>query len=138
MLFKTFYFLIFIIYFTKSSESRDLGFDQRIRSDVIVTKYEQPKDEIDDEATSERPGVLRRTLLKFGQVASNIGTTLGKHSVKVTSAIEKICEIIKTIIPVISAVCGVGQFKFCAATEGVSGDFENAMHPNPGDLNIQD
>lgn len=80
----------------------------------------------------------RRTLIKFGKVASNVGNTLGRHSIKVTSAIEKICEIIKTIVPVISAICGVGQFQFCSATTGVSDDLNNALHPNPSDLNIQD
>lgn len=80
----------------------------------------------------------RRTLIKFGKVASTVGNSLGRHSVKVTSAIEKICEIIKTIVPVISAICGVGQFEFCSSTNGVSDDLNVALKPNPNDLDIPD
>lgn len=63
---------------------------------------------------------------------------MGSHASKITQAIDKICEVIKTIIPVIAAVCHVGQFKFCtAATEG-PGQLSEAMNPSSLDLNLPD
>ncbi|GJQ74226.1 hypothetical protein Trydic_g19133 [Trypoxylus dichotomus] len=131
--------ILFISSYCVSNARQVPIYSPEIRSDVIVTKYPTPKTiAADDEEISNEPGLMRRTLLKFGKVASNIGNTLGRHSIKVTSAIEKICEIIKTIVPVISAICGVGQFQFCSATNGVSDDLNQAIQPDPNDLNIPD
>ncbi|KRT83790.1 hypothetical protein AMK59_4135, partial [Oryctes borbonicus] len=139
---KRWHLLILILFISSCcvSNARQVPvYTPEIRSDVIVTKYPSPKPITQaDEEIPDDPGWMRRTLLKFGRVASNVGNTLGRHSIKVTNAIEKICEIIKTIVPVISAICGVGQFQFCSATNGVSDDLNKAIRPNPNDLNIPD
>lgn len=80
----------------------------------------------------------RRTLYKFGEVVSNVGNSIGRGANKINSVVEKVCEIVKTIIPVLSAVCQVGQFKFCSATEGAPGELTQALAPKAIDLNIQD
>lgn len=71
-------------------------------------------------------------------MASNIGNAMGKHASKITSALDKICEVIKTIIPVIAAVCHVGQFKFCSAATDGPEQLSLAMNPSSLDLNIPD
>lgn len=80
----------------------------------------------------------RRQLVRFGEVASKVGNTLGKHASIVTNAIEKVCEVVKTVIPLLSAVCHVGQFKFCAATEQAPDQLFNAMKPESLDLDVLD
>lgn len=53
-------------------------------------------------------------------------------------ALEKICEVVKTIIPVVAAVCHVGQFKFCGAINEAPQELAQALAPSNIDLNIQD
>lgn len=70
-------------------------------------------------------------------MASKIGNSMGKHATTVTNAIDKVCEIVKTVIPLLAAVCHVGQFKFCTATEEAPINLANALAPGM-DLNIPD
>lgn len=72
--------------------------------------------------------------MRFGQVASKIGNTMGGHANKITAALDKICEVIKTVIPLLAAVCHVGEFGFCAATNEAPVKLAEAMNPN--DLNF--
>lgn len=60
-------------------------------------------------------------------MASNVGNSLGSGTTKLNSMIEKLCQIMKMIMPVVSAVCQVGQFKFCAAAQGAPEEFVPAM-----------
>ncbi|EEZ98088.1 hypothetical protein TcasGA2_TC000501 [Tribolium castaneum] len=104
-----------------------------IRSDVIVTKFPTTQETVPE---NEKPGWMRRTLMKFGEVTSRLGNAMGAHATKITSAIDKVCEIVKTIIPLIAAVCHVGQFKFCAATSEAPGQLAEAL--NPVSLNLDE
>lgn len=74
--------------------------------------------------------------MKFGEVTSRLGNAMGSHATKITSAIDKVCEIVKTIIPLIAAVCHVGQFKFCTATSEAPGQLAEAL--NPVTLNLDE
>lgn len=80
----------------------------------------------------------RRTLLKFGKVTSRIGNVMGGHAAKITSFVEKICEIVKTIVPLMAAICHVGQFQFCAATNAAPTELQQAIAPDNLDLNTPD
>lgn len=80
----------------------------------------------------------RQQLIKFGEVASKLGNAMGSHATKITAAIDKICEVIKTIIPFIAAVCHVGQFKFCGAATAAPAELNEAMNPVNLDLDMQD
>nr|CAI5823044.1 unnamed protein product [Callosobruchus analis] len=109
----------------------------KFNRDGVVTYWPTPDPPGKDiELEEKQPGFLRRQLLRFGEVASNIGNTLGSHASKITSAIDKICEVVKTVIPVIAAVCHVGQFKFCAGT--TEGPEQLAQAMSGVDLNIPD
>ncbi|VEN45637.1 unnamed protein product [Callosobruchus maculatus] len=115
----------------------DSSHASKFHSDGVVTYWptpDPPGKDVEDE--EKQPGFLRRQLLRFGEVASNIGNSLGGHAAKITSAIDKICEVVKTVIPVIAAVCHVGQFKFCAGT--TEGPEQLAQAINGVDLNIPD
>lgn len=65
-------------------------------------------------------------------MASKVGNKMGAHATKISAALDKICEIVKTIIPVLAAVCHVGEFSFCAATNG--NEISAALSPDPADL----
>lgn len=80
----------------------------------------------------------RKQLMKFGQVASNVGNAMGSQATKITSAVDKVCDIVKLIIPLLAAICKVGQFKFCAATTSAPAELSEAMSPSNFDLNIPD
>ncbi|XP_063912230.1 uncharacterized protein LOC135129078 [Zophobas morio] len=82
-----------------------------VRSDAIITKWPE-----NENSPDEDPGWMRRQLMRFGEVASQVGNSMGAHAAKISSAIDKVCEIVKTIIPLVAAVCHVGEFKFCTAT----------------------
>lgn len=75
-------------------------------------------------------------MIKFGEVASRVGNAMGAHATKITSAIDKVCEIVKTVIPLLAAVCHVGQFKFCAATTQAPDQLSEAL--NPTSLNLDE
>lgn len=76
--------------------------------------------------------------MKFGKVASRVGNAMGAHATKITSFIDKFCEIVKTIIPLLAAICHVGQFQFCAATNDAPAEFQDAITPDRLDLNSPD
>ncbi|KAF7278237.1 uncharacterized protein LOC143190286 [Rhynchophorus ferrugineus] len=109
-------------------------------SDVIVTKWpsEKPPTSVvptkDASRSSHEPGWMRKQLLKFGQVASKIGNVMGSHANKISQALDKICEVVKTVIPLLAAVCHVGDFGFCSATDEAPLRLSEAMNPN--DLNL--
>lgn len=84
------------------------------------------------------PVFQRRTLQKFGQVTSRIGNAMGSHATKITSFVDKFCEIVKTIIPLLAAICNVGQFQFCSATNEAPIALQDAMSPAELDLNTPD
>lgn len=56
---------------------------------------------------------------------------------KITGFVDKFCEIVKTIIPLLAAICNVGQFQFCAATSDAPTAFNEAISANI-DLNTPD
>lgn len=76
--------------------------------------------------------------MKFGKVASRVGNAMGAHATKITSFVDKLCEIIKTIIPLLAAICHVGQFQFCAAMDDAPTEFQSAVAPEHLDLNSPD
>lgn len=76
--------------------------------------------------------------MKFGKVASRVGNAMGTHATKITSFVDKFCEIVKTIIPLMAAICHVGQFQFCAATNDAPTEFQSAISPERLDLNTPD
>ncbi|CAH0558760.1 unnamed protein product [Brassicogethes aeneus] len=120
----------------KNSESID-----NFHSDVIVTKWPTSKTPLTIDQThsadeENKPGWMRQQLMKFGNMASRVGNAMGSHATKITAAVDKVCEIVKTIIPLLAAVCHVGQFKFCAATSG--SEISDALNPSSLDLNIPD
>lgn len=39
---------------------------------------------------------------------------MGHAGFQLSSTAEKICDLVKKILPIIAAICHVGQFKFCA------------------------
>ncbi|KAK4881490.1 hypothetical protein RN001_004809 [Aquatica leii] len=81
---------------------------------------------------------LKRQLMRFGNVFSSIGNKLGGFTGRVTTALDKLCEVIKTIIPVVAAVCHVGQFQFCGSVMDAPNELANALAPSSIDLSIQD
>ncbi|XP_030767628.1 uncharacterized protein LOC115891323 [Sitophilus oryzae] len=109
-------------------------------SDSIVTKWPTESTQVETVnktvilSHNEKPGLVTKTLLKFGQVASKIGNAMGAHANKITRALDKICEVFKTVIPLLAAVCHVGQFGFCSATDEAPIRLSEAMNPN--DLNL--
>ncbi|XP_060524496.1 uncharacterized protein LOC132700919 [Cylas formicarius] len=120
-------FTITVILYADVVVSRNIpeGF---FHSEAIVTKWPTtPKTEVSDGKEENSPGWVRKQLLKFGQVASRMGNALGKHATKMSSTIEKICEVIKTFLPLLAAVCHVGQFAFCAAADEVPSRFSDAV-----------
>nr|CAH7714347.1 unnamed protein product [Callosobruchus chinensis] len=126
-----------LVIFVQCRYVSDSVYSSKFHSDGVVTYWPTPGPSgknIEDE--EKQPGFLRRQLLRFGEVASNIGNSLGGHASKITTAIDKICEVVKTVIPVIAAVCHVGQFKFCAGT--TEGPEQLAQAINGVDLNIPD
>ncbi|CAH1954529.1 unnamed protein product [Acanthoscelides obtectus] len=135
-------FLILVFYYTLITyvECRYLDNSEhasKFHSGGIVTYWPTPSPAgkvVEDE--EKQPGFMKRQLMRFGELASNMENTLGGHAAKITSAIDKICEVVKTVIPVIAAVCHVGQFKFCAAS--TEGPEQLAQAMNGIDLNIPD
>ncbi|KAJ8966718.1 hypothetical protein NQ317_011764 [Molorchus minor] len=125
----------FLLY---SVESRAIQKDYKnFHSDSIVTYWPTTPASTEDNGEN-KPGWMRRQLIKFGQMASNVGNTMGTHATKITSAIDKICEVVKTVIPLLAAVCHVGQFRFCSAATEAPGQLSEAMSPSNMDLNIPD
>lgn len=131
------------------TESRSVG---GIRSDVIQTKFgPDPEDDytkpewmvsyVEKEFDSAKIYSLilfqRTQLSRFGEMAGRVGNNLGKHASIVTNAVDKVCEVVKTVIPLLAAVCRVGKFKFCSATEEAPIELENALNPSI-DLNMPD
>ncbi|XP_050312714.1 uncharacterized protein LOC126747853 [Anthonomus grandis grandis] len=115
-------------------------------SDVIVTNWPTTvKDELIENDKSlkqgqgtEEPGLMRKTLLKFGEMASKIGNAMGGHASKITAALDKICEVVKTVVPLLAAVCHVGQFGFCAATDEAPIKLSEAMNAQTLNLDALD
>lgn len=80
----------------------------------------------------------KRQLLRFGEMTSTVGNKLGAFSSRLARALDKICEVVKTIIPVIAAVCHVGQFEFCGPINEAPQELAEALAPNNLDLSIPD
>lgn len=83
--------------------------------------------------------------MRAGEAASSVGSKMGGFAVKLTNAVDRICGIIKKVIPIVGAVCTVGQFQFCALDNVTGGDFPGAgpspiAGPGTGivDLDVQD
>ncbi|RZC42520.1 uncharacterized protein BDFB_011904 [Asbolus verrucosus] len=122
-----FYLLIAAAFCAFSHNAECSSIRNPIRSDVIVTKWpEQQAVAVDD---TKQPGWMRQQLMKFGEVASRVGNAMGSHATKITAAIDKICDVIKTIIPFLAAVCHVGQFKFCSSATQAPEQLAEAMAP---------
>ncbi|KAF2903990.1 hypothetical protein ILUMI_02190 [Ignelater luminosus] len=138
-----FFFLIILICLCcDNNESKSLvNLPTGIRSDVVVTSGFDTKAQNHDElseAAQEEPGWFKRQLLRFGEMTSEVGNRLGGFSSRLASALDKICEVVKTIIPVIAAVCHVGQFKFCGPINEAPQELAEALAPSNLDLNIPD
>lgn len=71
-------------------------------------------------------------------MASRVGNVMGAHAAKITTFVEKLCEIVKTIVPLMAAICHVGQFQFCAATNAAPTELQDAILPEQLDLNTPD
>ncbi|XP_018327516.1 uncharacterized protein LOC108738550 [Agrilus planipennis] len=125
-------------------DSKAVGYNfSHVHSDLIVTTGVKAPDVPETKRAvpvqpeeDKEPGWMRRQLMKFGEVSTKIGNSLGGTASKLTGALDKICQVIKTVIPVIAAVCHVGKFQFCsAATEGPQ-ELANAIAPNNFDLEL--
>ncbi|KAK9881058.1 hypothetical protein WA026_014403 [Henosepilachna vigintioctopunctata] len=102
-----------------------------VRSDIIVTKWNPATEKgISQIKEEQQPGWMRRQLMNFGKAASRVGNMMGTHATKITAALDKVCEVIKTLIPLLAAICHVGQFSFCAATNSVPTDLSAAISPS--------
>lgn len=81
--------------------------------------------------------------MRAGEAASQVGNKVGGYALRLSNAVDKICGIIKKVIPIVGAVCTVGQFKFCAL-DNVTGDVGGLQEPSPFagsgtvDLSVQD
>ncbi|XP_050512344.1 uncharacterized protein LOC114338785 [Diabrotica virgifera virgifera] len=105
------------------SDEKSISIPHKFKSDAIETHWPEEKRAVPVTLHEEdEPGYLRKQLLKFGEMASKIGNSVGSHASSITRAIDKVCEVVKTIIPVIAAVCHVGQFKFCMAEGDIPKD----------------
>ncbi|KAG5879262.1 hypothetical protein JTB14_001707 [Gonioctena quinquepunctata] len=136
LLFYTLAVSIFCI-FIERTDSKSL--QNQYHSDVIVTHWPtSAPDSKKTENEENEPGFMRRQLMRFGEVASKVGNSMGAHATKISSAVDKVCEIVKTIIPLLAAICHVGQFKFCAATTEAPDQLAAALNPNSLDLNLPD
>ncbi|CAH1102575.1 unnamed protein product [Psylliodes chrysocephalus] len=113
----------------KFAESRAVAVKHQFHSDAIQTHWPEIKsNKSDNEGQQEDdPDFMRKTLRKFGEMASKIGNSVGSGTTIITNAIDKVCEVVKTIIPLLTAVCHVGQFKFCAATTGAPEELNQAL-----------
>ncbi|XP_044756958.1 uncharacterized protein LOC123315360 [Coccinella septempunctata] len=100
-----------------------------IKSDVIVTQWPSTNEKSDLKEELQ-PGWMKRQLINFGKAASRVGNMMGSHATKISIALDKICEVIKTVIPLLAAVCHVGQFGFCAATNDAPADLSAAISPS--------
>ncbi|CAG9769238.1 unnamed protein product [Ceutorhynchus assimilis] len=138
-------FLIFCQQLIAQSSSKSIP-DGYYHSDAIVTKW-TPSKNVENVSVSPNEqqlnttnghGWMRQTLLKFGQVASKIGNAMGSHTSKITAALDKICEVIKTVVPLLAAVCHVGEFGFCSATDEAPIRLSEAMNPSTLDLDSLD
>lgn len=68
---------------------------------------------------------------RLGGVAGDVGNAVGRASISISTTAEKICDLVKKIIPILAAICHVGQFKFCAST-GLTPD--ETINTNPGGI----
>ncbi|XP_018568832.1 uncharacterized protein LOC108909081 [Anoplophora glabripennis] len=131
--------LVLVCVIFEPTESRAVPINN-FHSDIIVTHWPTTpanKGQAVDDDVNE-PGFMRKQLMKFGQAASNVGNVMGTHATKISSAVDKVCDIVKLIIPLLAAICRVGQFKFCAATTSGPAELSEAMSPSNLDLNILD
>ncbi|ENN78514.1 uncharacterized protein LOC109535967 [Dendroctonus ponderosae] len=104
---------------------------------VEIQSEKNSKSSTEADAQHE-PGWMRKQLLRFGQAASKVGNAMGAHANKISAALDKICEVIKTVIPLLAAVCHVGQFGFCSATNEAPIKLVEAMNPAELDLDSLD
>jgi hypothetical protein len=128
-----FYLFVSIVFCTILQYVQCYSIQYPVRSDAIVTKWPQNQEIVPED---KQPGWMRRQLMRFGEVASRVGNAMGTHATKISGAIDKVCEIVKTVIPLLAAVCHVGQFKFCAATMQAPDQLSDAL--NPSSLNLDD
>ncbi|KAK5649798.1 hypothetical protein RI129_000827 [Pyrocoelia pectoralis] len=119
-----------------------------IRSDAIVTTgfdrsvrnpyYTNGSTDHSKTDSSNEPGWLRRQLKRFGSMFASVGNGLGGFTKRITNTLDKFCELVKTIIPVVAAVCHVGQFEFCGSVVDAPKELADALSPTNIDLSIPD
>ncbi|CAG9856478.1 unnamed protein product [Phyllotreta striolata] len=130
------FFLIWII----GAKSLDVQIKPRYRSDAIQTYWPETKrtETVNEtpQDNPEDPNLMKQLLRKFGEMASKIGNSVGSGASIITNAIDKVCEVVKTVIPLLTAVCHVGQFKFCAATTGAPEGIKRAVNSGYDELNL--
>ncbi|XP_066150501.1 uncharacterized protein [Euwallacea fornicatus] len=127
----------FLVLTTFPTEARNIPEGYYYGGEAIVTKWPvttTAKPLPNEHHDTKDPGWLRQLLLQFGKMASKIGNSMGGHANKITAALDKICEVVKTVIPLLAAVCHVGEFGFCAATNEAPIKLAEAMNPNNLDL----
>ncbi|KAB0802287.1 hypothetical protein PPYR_04473 [Photinus pyralis] len=142
------YFFVIILCFTiHGAEHKPV--DTNIRSDVVVTSGFNIKNPYytngatdqtmpTETDSSNEPGWMRRQLKKLGNMFGSIGNGLGGFTKRITGTLDKFCELVKTIIPVVAAVCHVGQFQFCGSVADAPKELAEALSPINIDLSIPD
>ncbi|KAF5305592.1 hypothetical protein FQA39_LY01683 [Lamprigera yunnana] len=123
------------------SENKTVG--SGIRSDFIVTEFNvktvnKVEVTVQPEINDTGPGWMKRQLLRVGGLFGSIGNKLGGFTSRVTNALDKLCDVIKTIIPVVAAVCHVGHFQFCGSVMDAPNELAEALAPNTINLSVQD
>lgn len=76
--------------------------------------------------------------MKFGELTGAVGNKLGGFTGRLAKALDKVCEVVKTIIPVVAAVCHVGQFEFCGSLNEAPQELVAALAPENLDLSALD
>ncbi|XP_056630411.1 uncharacterized protein LOC130440998 [Diorhabda sublineata] len=133
--------LVLLLTFISNDSTQALSINKphEFRSDVVQTHWptdkKLPAADVNEE---DQPGFWRKQLVRFGEVASKVGNSVGSSASSITRAIDKVCEVVKTVIPLLAAVCHVGQFKFCAATTGAPDELNTAINNGYADLNLPD
>lgn len=70
-------------------------------------------------------------------MASSTTNAIGTGTLKLNNWIEKICEVMKMVMPVVAAVCQAGQFKFCPSPDG-SGELSQSISQKSIDFDAVD
>lgn len=70
-------------------------------------------------------------------MASSTTNAVGNGTLKLNRWIERICEVMKMIMPVVAAVCQAGQFKFCPSPDA-AGELPPAISQRSIDFDAVD